>query len=120
LAVVDEEHAESKSDSTSDDVSESGLPDENSAAPLGDDGDDGDDGDEVELADDLIELEESDDDDAAAEVDAVVELSSKEQNARSFEIRRALEERREQRRFDEDVDYLDYDLDHDLNNDLDE
>ena len=108
--MVDEEHAESKSDSTSDDVSESELPDENSAAPLGDDG---------ELADDLIELEESDDD-AAAEVDAVVELSSKEKNARSFEIRRALEERREQRKFDEDVDYLDYDLDHDLNNDLDE
>ena len=45
---------------------------------------------------------------------------SKEKNARSFEIRRALEERREQRKFDEDVDYLDYDLDHDLNNDLDE
>ena len=56
-----------------------------------------------ELPDDL--------DDEETNIDAVVELSSKEQSARSLEIRRALEERNEQRRLSEDLDYLDLDLD---------
>ena len=38
-------------------------------------------------------------------------VPSKEQSSRSLEIRRAIEERREERRLHEDLDYLDYDLD---------
>ena len=82
---------------------------------------DGDDTDEDEFADDdsdeevSAELEEFEDDaDSDGEdedIDAVVELSSKEQSARSLEIRRAIEERMEERQFHEDIDYLDYDLD---------
>lgn len=52
-----------------------------------------------------------DDDDEGEDIDAVVALSSKEQSAKSLEIRRAIEERMEQRRFHEDFDYLDLDMD---------
>jgi hypothetical protein len=45
------------------------------------------------------------------DIEAVVELSAKEQSARSLEIRRALEERMERRQLQDDVDYLDMDLD---------
>ena len=38
-------------------------------------------------------------------------LSPKAQDARSLEIRRALEERQEQRRQQADIDYLDFDFD---------
>ena len=38
-------------------------------------------------------------------------VPSKEQSSRSLEIRRAIEERREERQLHEDLDYLDYDLD---------
>ncbi len=55
-----------------------------------------------------FEGEEEDDDE---DVDAVVELSGREQNARSLEIRRAIEERREKKRLQEDLDYLDFDDD---------
>ena len=83
---------------------------------------DGDDTDEDEFADadgdeevsaELEEFEDdADGDDPDGEdIDAVVELSNKEQNARSLEIRRAIEERMEERQFHEDIDYLDYDLD---------
>ena len=50
-------------------------------------------------------------DEAEADIEAVVELTSKEQNARSLEIRREIERRMEERRLHEDVDYFDLDLD---------
>ncbi len=52
-------------------------------------------------------LEEFDDDLQVEDI----ELSPKEQNARSLAIRRAIEQRMERRRLDEDLDYLDLDLD---------
>ena len=73
---------------------------------------DADGDDEVET--DLEEFEDDADGDGDVEeedIDAVVELSSKEQSARSLEIRRAIEERMEERQFHEDIDYLDYDID---------
>ena len=54
---------------------------------------------------------ESDGEELEEDIDAVVELSSKEQSARSLEIRRAIEERMEKRQLDEDLDYLDMDFD---------
>lgn len=45
------------------------------------------------------------------EIDQVVELSGKEQSARSLEIRRAIEERMAERQLHEDLDYLDLDMD---------
>lgn len=72
----------------------------------------GDEDAEVALAefDDEVEGEASDDGDAA-DIDEVVELTSKEQSARTLEIRRAIEERMEQRQLHEDLDYLDLDED---------
>lgn len=74
-------------------------------------------GDSEELpAEDLDEFEgdvaDGDDDD----LDSVTasddkNVPSQEQSSRSLEIRRAIEERREERRLHEDLDYLDYDLD---------
>ncbi len=73
------------------------------------------DDDDVDVA---AEISEFDDDgtgeEAAAseaDIDAVVEMTIKEQSARSLEIRRAIEERREQRQLSEDLDYLDMDYD---------
>ena len=65
--------------------------------------------------DEDVEIEESDDldvdDDEDGELRAVEEeLSQKDQNARSLAIRRAIEARMEQKRLDEDLDYLDLDL----------
>lgn len=58
------------------------------------------------------DIDEFDDvDDGAEDIDAVVELSSKEQNARSLEVRRAIEARIEKKKLDEDIDYLDLDFD---------
>jgi len=58
------------------------------------------------------DLDESEDgEDGEDEIDAVVELTSKEQSVRSLEIRRAIERRMEERQLHEDVDYLDIDLD---------
>ena len=66
----------------------------------------------------MSEMDDVDEDDIDSEDidgedigDIEVELSSKEQSARTLEIRRALEERREQQRLNEDLDYLDFDLD---------
>lgn len=51
-------------------------------------------------------------DDYDEDIEAVdVELSLKEQNARSLAIRRAIEQRLERKRLDEDLDYLDLDFD---------
>ena len=81
-----------------------------------------DDADEFEAVDDEgsdaedTEIDAFEDDDADAseegiDIDEVVELSSKEQSARSLEIRRALEERMERKQLSEDLDYLDLDDD---------
>jgi hypothetical protein len=60
-------------------------------------------GDDESLADDLGDYEE--------EFEAVDgELTQKEQNARSLAIRRAIEQRLERKRLDEDLDYLDFDF----------
>lgn len=81
-------------------------------------GDDEVDGnDQIDPTDEDIEIEDDDDD-----LDALVEeqdgelqvveeeLSQKDLNARSLAIRRALELRMEQKRLEEDLDYLDLDL----------
>jgi len=55
-------------------------------------------------------IDDLDDPDAGfAAVDEV--LSQKEQNARALAARRAIEQRMEQKRLDEDLDYLDFDGD---------
>jgi hypothetical protein len=82
---------------------------------LGDEADDELDVDDAEaLAEDeeLEDLEDDDlddlDDETRNELKAVEEaLSQKEQNARSLAIRRAIEERIEERRLHDDLDYLD-------------
>lgn len=71
---------------------------------------------EDEFADDDEEvvspdLDEFVSDTVDEDVDDVVELSPKELNARSLEIRREIEKRREERQFHEDIDYLDMDFD---------
>ncbi len=70
---------------------------------------------EEDTGPDLDDLDDEVDlDDSELGVDTDIErvaLSNKEQNARSLEIRRALEEQRERRRLSEDLDYLDLDLD---------
>ncbi len=65
---------------------------------------DGEFGDDEALGDDLDDY----DDDVGAVDD---ELTLKEQNARSLAIRRAIEQRLERKRLDEDLDYLDFDFD---------
>jgi len=64
---------------------------------------------EIDEFDDAAEV--GDDDGEGEDIDLVVALSSKEQSAKSLEIRRAIEERMEERRFHEDFDYLDLDMD---------
>ena len=51
------------------------------------------------------------DDDDDASIDKVVKLSDREQCARNFAIRRAIERRMEQKALDDDLDYLDCDFD---------
>ena len=74
-------------------------------------------GDSEELpVEDLDEFEGDVDDGDVDDLDSVTasddkNVPSKEQSIRSLEIRRAIEERREERRLHEDLDYLDYDLD---------
>ena len=94
------------------------LPDEEAAAPLDDEQEDHD---EFEALDEDTEIDEDgmdedldqleDDASDGGDIDAVVEMTSQEQSARSLEIRRALEERREQKKLSEDLDYLDLDFD---------
>lgn len=64
--------------------------------------------DDAEVSEEL-EAEFEGDDDIVVVV--VVELSAKEQSARSLEIRRAIEERMDKRQLDDDLEYLDMDLD---------
>ena len=81
---------------------------ENAEAPLDDDEEEED---EFAASDDSeIDADELEDEDGV-DIDSVVELTSQEQNARSLEIRRALEERREEKKLHEDLDYLDLDFD---------
>jgi len=72
-------------------------------------------GDSDELpAEDLDEFEgdlaDGDDLDSVKVLDDKI-VPSKEQSGRALEIRRAIEERIEERQLNEDLDYLDYDLD---------
>ena len=89
---------------------------ENAEAPLDDDEEEEDEfaaSDDSEIdADELEDDLDSDlEDEDGVDIDSVVELTSQEQNARSLEIRRALEERREEKKLHEDLDYLDLDFD---------
>lgn len=61
-------------------------------------------------ADGVLDEDENFDDDATNEIATVEEeLSQKEQNARSLAIRRAIEQQMDQKRLDEDLDFLDLD-----------
>ena len=57
---------------------------------------------EDNLAEDFEEEDDSD-----SEVVPDVEMTSKDQASRTLEVRRAIEERMEQRKFKDDLDYLD-------------
>ena len=90
--------------------------DEREEEALDANGEDGEEGDDfAEPAEDeeveFDEEAEAEGEDLEEDIDAVVELSSREQSARSLEIRRAIEERMEKRQLDEDLDYLDMDFD---------
>ncbi|MEM8767412.1 MAG: hypothetical protein AAGE43_08220 [Pseudomonadota bacterium] len=65
-------------------------------------------GEDEEMEDLEDELDDDLDDETASEMKAVDEaLSPKEQSARSLAIRRALEQRAEEKRLHDDLDYLD-------------
>ena len=89
---------ESRIDKTQDEVTENGLEDESDEGA--------EEGSEEESdADNLAEdFEEGDDSDS--EVVPDIEVTSKDQAARTLEVRRAIEERMEQRKFKDDLDYL--------------
>ena len=97
MTTVDENRADDELED-SDPVGETDLEEDEFAEPSEDE--------EVEGID-----EDDGDDEDTEDIDAVVELSSKEQSARSLEIRRAIEERMADKRLHEDLDYLDMDLD---------
>ena len=82
---------ESRIDKTQDEVTENGLEDECEEGSNADN-----------LAEDFEE-----DDDSDSEVVPDIEVTSKDQAARTLEVRRAIEERMEQRKFKDDLDYLD-------------
>lgn len=63
---------------------------------------------EIEEFDDVADAGE---DGEGEDIDAVVTRTGKEQSARALEIRRAIEQRMEERQFHEDFDYLDLDAD---------
>ena len=86
---------ESKMGRTQDEVTENGLEDESEERS-----------EEQSEADDLAEDFEEDDD-SDSEVVPEIEVTSKDQAARTLEVRRAIEERMEQRKFKDDLDYLD-------------
>lgn len=60
---------------------------------------------------DEFDADADDDGEDVEALEKVVEMSAKEQDARSLEIRRAIEERAEKRRQKQDIDYLDLDFD---------
>ena len=61
-----------------------------------------------EFDDDIVD---DDSDESAEKIDEVVEMTSKEQSARSLEVRRAIEARMDKKKLAEDIDYLDMDFD---------
>lgn len=65
---------------------------------------------EIDITDFEAAIEDLDDPDSGFAA-ADEELSQKEQNARSLAVRRAIEQRMEQKQLDEDLDYLDLDPD---------
>ena len=86
---------EIKVDKTQDDVAENDVDDESEEDSEGESGTDN-------LAEDFEEEDDSD-----SEVVPDVEMTSKDQAARTLEVRRAIEERMEERKFKDDLDYLD-------------
>ena len=86
---------ELKVDETQDDVAENDVDDESEEDSEGESG-------TGNLAEDFEEEDDSD-----SEVVPDVEMTSKDQAARTLEVRRAIEERMEQRKFKDDLDYLD-------------
>ena len=89
------EKSESKTDENEDEITEKGLEEESA--------DESDDESHAEnLAEDFEEDEQSD-----AEPLPDIEVTSKDQATRTLEVRRAIEERMEQRKFKDDLDYLD-------------
>ena len=86
---------ESKIDKTQDEVTENGLEDEIEEGSEEESGTD-------DLAEDFEE-----DDGSDSEVVPDIEVTGKDQAARTLEVRRAIEERMEQRKFKDDLDYLD-------------
>ena len=84
---------------TQDEVTENGLEDESEEGSE-------EESEEKSDADNLAE-EFEEDDDSDSEVVPDIEVTSKDQAARTLEVRRAIEERMEQRKFKDDLDYLD-------------
>ena len=85
----------SKADKTQDEIAENDIEEESDEDSDGESGTDN-------LAEDFEEEDDSD-----SEVVPDVEMTSKDQAARTLEVRRAIEERMEQRKFKDDLDYLD-------------
>ena len=103
MAAIDEDRLGNEEVETSDNDEESSSFEEDDFA---------DEDAEVSLAEFEEGVDEGDSIDGdAGDIDEVVEMSSKEQSARTLEIRRAIEERMEQRQLHEDLDYLDLDED---------
>ena len=94
-AQQEKKKLESKNDKTQEEVTENGSENESEEASE-------EQSDAGDLAEDFEE-----DDDSDSEVVPDIEVTSKDQAARTLEVRRAIEERMEQRKFKDDLDYLD-------------
>ncbi len=87
------------------------LDEEDTAEVSEDDADEEELGEDEAIDADSIELGDAELDEDDGELMAVEEaLSQKEQNAKSLAIRRAIEQRMDKKRLDEDLDYLDLDM----------
>ena len=89
----------SKIDRTQDEVTQNELEDESEEGA--------EEGSEEESDADNLAEDFEEDDDSDSEVVPEIEVTSKDQAARTLEVRRAIEERMEQRKFKDDLDYLD-------------
>ncbi len=99
MTIVNDSHADEEIEDSLEDADEEG-------------GDEFSEADDEPGSDALEEFaEEEADGTEDDDIESVVELSSKEQSARSLAIRRAIEERLEDRQLHEDLDYLDTELD---------
>ena len=65
---------------------------------------------DVESGSDNLAEDFEEGDEGEAEVVPDIEVTGKDQAARTLEVRRAIEERMEQRKFKDDLDYLDEDV----------